>query len=63
MPTYDYRCPSCKVITPIIRSIYADPNYNPPCPTCDKPMARIVSVPALSFKGTGWGKDNPPRKR
>ena len=54
MPVYDYKCQECSKVSTITHSVYVDPQVI--C-VCKKPMIRVVSVPAISFKGTGWGKD------
>ena len=54
LPVYDYKCQECQRVSTITHSIEVDPQVI--C-VCKKPMVRIVSVPAVSFKGKGWGKD------
>ena len=53
MPTYEYQCIACNMRYTVERSIHED---NPPnC--CHMAMAQVYGVPAIRFKGTGWGKD------
>jgi putative FmdB family regulatory protein len=57
MPVYDYRCPTCDLHMTIIRGI-KDTESLPICVNCAKEMQRSYdSAPAVTFKGTGWGKD------
>lgn len=56
MPSYEFKCPECDLIAEIVYS-FADTVSSPECPECELTMARLYAVPALQFKGTGWGKD------
>ena len=57
MPAYDYKCLTCESTVTIIRGI-ADEELAPICAHCAKEMTRSYdSAPAVTFKGTGWGKD------
>ena len=56
-PAYDYKCSDCGMTLTIIRGI-ADEEHKPICINCSKVMPRAYdSAPAITFKGTGWGKD------
>ena len=56
-PAYDYKCSDCGMTLTIIRGI-ADEEHKPICINCKKLMPRAYdSAPAITFKGTGWGKD------
>jgi putative FmdB family regulatory protein len=53
MPLYEYECGACKHRFEIIQK-FSD---GPPdaCPNCGKgPLQRLLSSPAIQFKGTGW---------
>jgi putative FmdB family regulatory protein len=56
-PTYDYKCEDCGMTLTIIRGI-KDTEHRPVCVNCAKVMPRVYDKPpAVTFKGTGWGKD------
>lgn len=56
-PAYDYKCPDCNKTTTVVRAMN-DEEAKPICITCATEMARSYdSAPAITFKGTGWGKD------
>ena len=53
MPLYEYQCDACQQRFEIIQK-YSDP---PPesCARCGKgPVHRLLSTPAIQFKGSGW---------
>src|SRR4030095_1552686 len=53
MPLYEYECGACGHRVEIIQK-FSD---GPPdaCPKCGKgPLQRLLSSPAIQFKGTGW---------
>ena len=53
MPLYEYECGACGHRLEIIQK-FSD---GPPdaCPKCGKgPLQRLLSSPAIQFKGTGW---------
>lgn len=54
MPLYEYQCTQCGERVEIIQRI-ADP---PPahCAKCNGDMKKLVSAPAIQFKGSGWYK-------
>ncbi len=57
MPAYDYKCPDCNATTTVVRGI-SEKEAKPICITCAREMGRVYdSAPAITFKGTGWGKD------
>lgn len=53
MPTYEYECISCNIRYETTAPI--GENVAPLC--CGVVMRQVYSVPGVSFKGTGWGKD------
>jgi putative FmdB family regulatory protein len=56
MPTYHYRCKTCDLKMVVIRKL-DEPERTPICVNCVKDLVRIYDSPAVTFKGTGWGKD------
>jgi putative FmdB family regulatory protein len=56
MPIYDYKCKTCDLRMSVIRKI-DEPDRTPLCANCVKDLIRVYDTPAVSFKGTGWGKD------
>jgi putative FmdB family regulatory protein len=53
MPLYEYQCQACGQRFEVIQK-FSDP---PPetCAKCGKgPVERLLSSPAIQFKGTGW---------
>lgn len=54
MPLYEYQCQSCKERTEILQKI-SDPPYSH-CPKCGGEMKKLISSPAIQFKGSGFYK-------
>ena len=53
MPLYEYECNACGERFEVIRK-FSDPPLEV-CPRCNKgPVRRLLSSPAIQFKGTGW---------
>ncbi|MEW6319558.1 MAG: FmdB family zinc ribbon protein [Acidobacteriota bacterium] len=52
MPLYEYQCDSCAHRFEIIQK-FSDPPADT-CPTCGGPVKRLLSSPAIQFKGSGW---------
>ena len=53
MPLYEYECEACGQRFEIIRR-FSDPPADT-CRVCGKgPVRRLISSPAIQFKGTGW---------
>jgi putative FmdB family regulatory protein len=52
MPLYEYQCGSCGVRTEKIRK-FSDPPLTT-CEACGGPLEKLVSSPAIQFKGSGW---------
>ena len=51
MPLYEYECPKDGLFE-LVRK-FADPPLSA-CPTCGGPVEKLLSAPAIQFKGTGW---------
>ena len=54
MPLYEYQCTACSERVEVIQRI-SDPPYAH-CPKCGGDMKKLVSAPAIQFKGSGWYK-------
>lgn len=52
MPLYEYECPSCHHRFEKIES-YSAPEKQK-CPKCGKTASRVLTAPAIQFKGSGW---------
>jgi putative FmdB family regulatory protein len=55
MPLYEYECTLCQRHTEKIQK-FSDPEITA-CPHCGGLLERVVSAPAISFKGGGWFAD------
>ena len=55
MPLYEYECTACHRHTEKIQK-FSDPEITI-CPHCGGPLERVISAPAISFKGGGWYAD------
>jgi putative FmdB family regulatory protein len=52
MPIYEYRCGSCGERFERLQKL-ADPPVDA-CPACGSPVGRLISPPAIQFKGSGF---------
>ena len=53
MPLYEYRCEACEHQFEIIQKFSDDPIEV--CPSCGQgPVVKLLSTPAIQFKGSGW---------
>ena len=52
MPLYEYRCKSCGHQFEKIQSFSAPEEKE--CPVCKGEVERLISAPAVQFKGSGW---------
>jgi putative FmdB family regulatory protein len=55
MPLYEYECTACQKHTEKIQK-FSDPEITI-CPHCGGKLERVISAPAVSFKGGGWFAD------
>jgi putative FmdB family regulatory protein len=55
MPLYEYECTTCHKHTEKIQK-FSDPEITA-CPHCAGHLERVISAPAVSFKGGGWYAD------
>lgn len=53
MPLYEYQCDECGGRFERIRK-FSDPPLDELCPTCGGPIKKLISSPAIQFKGKGW---------
>ncbi|MBI2816385.1 MAG: zinc ribbon domain-containing protein [Acidobacteria bacterium] len=52
MPLYEYECSACKHRFEVLQKFSDDPVKG--CSRCNAPVHRLLSSPAIQFKGTGW---------
>jgi putative FmdB family regulatory protein len=52
VPLYEYACRKCKKRTERIEKFVG--RHLRKCPFCGGPVERLVSAPAIQFKGSGW---------
>ena len=61
MPLYDYRCGTCGREVEVMHGIHdTGPEA---CEACDGAMTKVLSPPAIHFKGSGWAKKDAAAKR
>ena len=66
MPLYEYQCDACGHRFEVIQK-FSDPLVDT-CPKCGSPVRKLMSSPAIQFKGSGWyitdyaKKDSAPAK-
>jgi putative FmdB family regulatory protein len=61
MPLYEYECSSCGTRTEVLQRVGA-PSIDD-CAECGGKMRRLLSAPAVQFKGTGWYVTDYARKK
>ena len=54
MPLYEYQCQQCKERVEIIQKFSDPPHAH--CPKCNGEMKKLISSPAIQFKGSGFYK-------
>jgi putative FmdB family regulatory protein len=52
MPLYEYKCDVCGATFEVIQR-FSDPPVAT-CRTCGGPVHKVLSAPAIQFKGSGW---------
>lgn len=60
MPLYEYRCRKCGVSVEKIQK-FSDPPLTR-CAECGGKLERVLSSPAIQFKGSGWYVTDYARK-
>lgn len=67
MPLYEYQCESCGHRFEVIQKFSDPPVVS--CRACGAPVKKLLSSPAIQFKGSGWyitdyarksGEKSPP---
>jgi len=54
MPIYDYACTVCGRVVEVVHGINGQGPTS--CETCGGSMKKLMSSPAVHFKGSGWAK-------
>lgn len=52
MPLYEYECDACQHRFEVIQKFSDAPIET--CPKCGSAVRKLMSSPAIQFKGTGW---------
>jgi putative FmdB family regulatory protein len=52
LPLYEYRCRKCGAIIEQIQKFTDEPLRE--CSKCGGELERLISAPAIQFKGSGW---------
>jgi len=52
MPLYEYQCEACGHRFEVIQKFSDAPLTQ--CPACAGPVSKLLSSPAIQFKGSGW---------
>jgi putative FmdB family regulatory protein len=52
MPLYEYQCSECKQRIEVLQK-FSDPILSE-CSECGGELERVLSVPSIRFKGSGW---------
>ena len=52
MPLYEYECDNCGHRFEVIQKFSDEPLTS--CPKCQGPVRKLLSSPAIQFKGSGW---------
>ena len=60
MPLYEYQCKKCHSLTERIQK-FSDPPLET-CPHCGGEVEKLLSAPAVQFKGSGWYVTDYARK-
>jgi len=54
MPLYEYECKQCGARTEILQRVSDPPHAH--CPKCGGETKKLISSPAIQFKGSGFYK-------
>jgi putative FmdB family regulatory protein len=60
MPLYEYQCDACGFRFEVIQRFSDPPVEN--CQSCGGPVRKLLSSPAIQFKGSGWYVTDYARK-
>lgn len=58
MPLYEYKCNQCGELLEVIQSFSSAPETV--CPKCGGSLRKLISAPAIQFKGSGFYKTDYP---
>jgi putative FmdB family regulatory protein len=58
MPLYEYKCEQCAELLEVIQSFSSPPETI--CPKCGGSLRKMISAPAIQFKGSGFYKTDYP---
>jgi putative FmdB family regulatory protein len=66
MPLYEYKCQKCASVFEIIQKISDSPLTE--CPECGGRLKKVLTAPAIQFKGSGfyitdYAKKKSPERR
>lgn len=61
MPLYEYKCSVCGKVFEIMQRVNDPPLKK--CPACQGKVTKLISVPAIQFKGNGWYITDYARKK
>src|SRR5690349_23760656 len=61
MPLYDYQCQNCGHVLEVMHGVNASGPER--CERCGGPMRKLMSPPAIVFKGSGWAKKDARSSR
>jgi predicted nucleic acid-binding Zn ribbon protein len=57
MPSYDYKCPVCEEVEEFTFPLGKAPSeVGTHSPICNMPMKKVISLAAVSFRGSGFFK-------
>lgn len=56
MPTYQYRCRDCGEELEVVQSFSDKPKTK--CPACKGSLRKVFAAPGISFKGSGFYKND-----
>jgi putative FmdB family regulatory protein len=60
MPIYEYQCTRCREVCEVLQKAKDKPPEK--CPKCGGPVVKLISSPAIQFKGSGWYITDHPKK-
>ena len=61
MPIYEYKCLQCGSVLEALQKVSDKPLKK--CPKCKGLLEKVISPPALQFKGNGWYITDYAQKR
>lgn len=61
MPLYEYKCSQCASVFEVIQKVSDSPLTE--CPKCGGKLKKLISAPAIQFKGSGFYITDYTRKK